>query len=90
MSRRRRVDAALETLAQAEWGMAAVAVGETVIVLHPPLPFAGVSIGIKRGCHQNNSLADGYLQRARVDHAEISEEAKRLILRGNAERLLGR
>jgi hypothetical protein len=27
------------------------------------------------------------VQRARIDHAEISDEAKQLILRGNAERL---
>ena len=37
----------------------AVAVGETVILLHPPLSLVGVLIGIKRGCHQNESLADG-------------------------------
>ena len=37
------------------------AVGETVILLHPPpLPLLGVSIGIKRGCQRNDSLADGY------------------------------
>ena len=30
------------------------------------------------------------MQRARVDSAELPDEAKRLILRGNAERLLGR
>ena len=36
-----------------------LAVGETVILLHPPLPLLGVSIGIKGGCHQNDSLADG-------------------------------
>ena len=27
-----------------------IAVGETVILLHPPLPLAGVSIGMERGC----------------------------------------
>ena len=37
-----------------------VAVGETVILLHPPsLPSVGVSIGVKRECQQNDSLADG-------------------------------
>ena len=36
-----------------------IALGETVILLHHPLPLLGVSIGIKRGCHQNDSLADG-------------------------------
>ena len=41
-----------------------LAVSETAVLLHPPLPSAGVSIGMKRGCHQNDSLADGYSQRA--------------------------
>ena len=36
-----------------------VAVGETVILLHPPLILAGVSIGMEMGCQQNDSLADG-------------------------------
>ena len=36
-----------------------VAVGETVILLHPPLPLVGVSIAIERERHQNDSLADG-------------------------------
>ena len=36
-----------------------LAVGETVILLHPPLPQTGVSIGIERGCQQNDSLANG-------------------------------
>ena len=41
-----------------------VAVGETVILLlHPPPPSAGVSIGMERGCQQNDmSLADGLIQ----------------------------
>ena len=38
-----------------------LAVGETfVILLHRPLPAAGVSTGMERGCQQNDSLADGY------------------------------
>ena len=36
-----------------------VAIGETVILLHLPLHLVGVSIGIKRGCQQNDCLADG-------------------------------
>ena len=36
-----------------------VAVGETVILMHPTLPSVGVSIGVKRGFLQNDSLADG-------------------------------
>ena len=42
-----------------------LAVGETVILLHPPLTLAGVSIGMERGCQQNGSLADGYDRRGR-------------------------
>ena len=38
-----------------------LAVGESsVILLHPLLPLAGVSIVMERGCQQNDSLADGY------------------------------
>ena len=36
-----------------------VAVGETVILLHPPLPLVGVSIAMKRQRQQNDSLANG-------------------------------
>ena len=39
--------------------LAAVAVGETVILLHLPLPLVGVSIETMRGCQQNDSLVDG-------------------------------
>ena len=39
--------------------VAGVAVGETGILLHPPLPSEDVSIWMKRGCLQNESLADG-------------------------------
>ena len=38
---------------------AGLAVGETVILLHPPLPFVGVSIVIEKECQQNDSLANG-------------------------------
>ena len=37
-----------------------VAVGGTVILLHPPLTLVGVSIVMARGCQQNDSLADGW------------------------------
>ena len=40
-----------------------LAVGETVILLYPPLPLVGVSIGTKRGRQKNDSLADGYFHR---------------------------
>ena len=33
-----------------------VAAGETVILLHPPLPLAGASIAMERGCQTNDSL----------------------------------
>ena len=36
-----------------------VAVGETVILLHPPLLLVVLSIGMERGYQQNDSLADG-------------------------------
>ena len=36
-----------------------LAVDETVILLHPPLPLVGVSIGMERGCQQNDSLVRG-------------------------------
>ena len=42
-----------------DWDGALIAVGETVILLHPPLPLVGVSIVVERGCQQNDSLADG-------------------------------
>ena len=39
-----------------------LAVRETVILLHPPLHLAGVSIGMERGCSQNGrTLADGHM-----------------------------
>ena len=37
-----------------------LAVDETVILLHPPLPVAGVSIVMERERQQNDSLVDGY------------------------------
>ena len=39
-----------------------LAVGETVILLHPPLTSVAISMAIERGCQQNDSLADGYPQ----------------------------
>ena len=41
------------------WVAVSVAVGETVILLHPPLPFAVFSIAMERERQQNDSLADG-------------------------------
>ena len=38
---------------------AAVAVGETVILLHPPLPLVGISIETRMERQQNDCLADG-------------------------------
>ena len=39
--------------------LAVLAIGETVILLHPPVPSVGVSIRMERGCQQNDSLSDG-------------------------------
>ena len=36
-----------------------LAVDETVILLHPPLPLVGVSIVMERRCQQNDSLVRG-------------------------------
>ena len=36
---------------------AVLAVGETVILPHPPLPLACVSMSVGKGCQQNDSLA---------------------------------
>ena len=36
-----------------------LAAGETVILSHPPLPLAGVSVGIEKGCQESDSPADG-------------------------------
>ena len=36
-----------------------LAVGEIVILLHPPLPVLGVSMGMERERLQNDSLTDG-------------------------------
>ena len=40
-------------------GQEIVAVGETVILLHPPLSVVGVSIAMERDRQQNDSLANG-------------------------------
>ena len=39
------------------WLPVELAVGKTVILLHPPLHSVGVSL--ERGCQQNDSLANG-------------------------------
>ena len=36
-----------------------LAISETVILLHPPLPIVGVSIGMERERQQNDSLVNG-------------------------------
>ena len=62
LSRTRPAAAAAAVLAVVSVGgvghdAVAVAVGETVILLHPPLPSVGVSIGMEMGCQYNDSLA---------------------------------
>ena len=44
-------------------GGQSLAVGETVILLNPPLPLVGVSIETMRECQQIDSLANGYQSR---------------------------
>ena len=46
-----------------------LAVGETVILLHPLLPLVVVSIGMEKECLQNDSLANGYGHRLGADAA---------------------
>ena len=49
---------------------ARAAVGETIILLHPPLPPGGVSTETTRECQQNHRiLADGYVGQERADLA---------------------
>ena len=36
--------------------MTELAIGKTVILLHPPLPLTGVSIGMQKGSQQNDIL----------------------------------
>ena len=45
--------------------MVSIAVSETVILLHPPLPLVGVSIAMERERQQNDSLADGQVSTIR-------------------------
>ena len=50
-----------------------LAVGEIVILLHPPLPVLGVSMGMERERLQNDSLANGYTCRS-TGHLKLSHE----------------
>ena len=68
-----------------------LAVGEIVILLHPPLPLVGVSIWTERGCQQNDSLADGYTRPHTPDahrsrcHAKNRSRSTRSALRFRAQ-----
>ena len=62
---------------------ARLAVGETVILLHPALPLAGASTWIERGRQQNDSLADGHARQP------LLELAARAVQRGLAVRERG-
>ena len=53
----------------------ALAIGETVILLHPPLPLLGVSTVMERGCQQKDSLVNGYPART----AAVSPTAASLL-----------
>ena len=56
-----------------------LAVGETVILLHPPLPLVGEAMLMERGCQQSDSLADGLL------HHFGSERDAQLLACGNPQ-----
>ena len=49
----------LKHLTKADINAVFLAVGEAVILLHPPPPLVGVSMRMERGCQQNGGLADG-------------------------------
>ena len=59
------------------------AVGETVILLRPPLPLVGASIETMGECQQNDGLADGQVARlaAKLPHGAASHWAP-LLIRG--------
>ena len=59
-----------------------VAVDETVILLQPPLPVAGVSIVMERGRQQNDSLVNGQVGVAgRAGGEEVGAEVTEAQLR---------
>ena len=58
-------------------------------MLHP-LALSSSILPRSRGEPQDTPLYFTAMQRARIDSAELPDEAKQLILRGNAERLLSR
>ena len=54
-----------------------VAVGETVILLHPPLPLLGGSIRTERGCQRNGrTLAGGCWDPAREHQPERARDLR--------------
>ena len=53
------------------------AVGETAILLYPPLPLAGVLVGMERERQQNGSRADGILLHRPLPVAGVSTEIKK-------------
>ena len=62
----------------------------TVRVFSPVLHTLPSCILPRRGEPQDTPLYFTAMQRARIDSADLPDEAKQLILRGNAERLLAR
>ena len=49
-------------------------VGETAILLHPPLHLVGVSIAMERGCQQNGGLADGCAHQLKAQRPRCAGE----------------
>ena len=63
---------------------------ETVILLRaPPLPLVGVSIGMERGCQQNDSLADGYRNLHGVVPVRVHADLRGDVLKGTQPEVIG-
>ena len=58
-----------------------LAVDETVILLHPPLPLVGVSIAMERERQQNDILVNGYCTRGEVLQVCINPRMPGRVLR---------
>ena len=70
VDRHRRADLPTHRDRVEDVDLARLAVDETVILLHPPLPLVGVSIVMERERQQNDrTLANGYSRRGRGDWA---------------------
>ena len=68
-------------------GAVHLAVGETVILLHLPVPLVGVSIVMERERQQNDSLVRGYVHQPAVPLAERRDRVVGLQHRVSREHL---